>query len=269
MIVGYTAELPCEGSGLSGLTPVPLRATYHCNDSAEWSALNTDSCPFVSTVTKILEQFSKVNLSLAKGSLMDTLKKFQNYTTDSTLLTDPIEINFITQTIENYLTFLREGKEVGLMLADVVNSVLNAPRELIALAQENYKACTRLVKAVEMVTAYTPSIQAHKSNMALEEFTINSDSFSGLTCTWYSGTDSSRLLHCATNNRSTTIGLADKTIEASVQLPASLFQQLGGSTIAYQLMIAMYGDNKFFPVVNQDENMDVLSCVIGSKLSEF
>lgn len=273
-VIGWKVELPCEGSRLSGPLQVSLKASYRCNQTGQWEGLDTESCPYVSHTTKVLEQFSKVNLSLTKGSLLETAKSFKNYTTDISKLTDPVEVDFITRTIENYLNFLVQEKELGAMLIDIVNYVSQLPKEMLRVAEASYSASSRLVKAVETVTEFTPSIQSHKKNMALEEFRVKRESFTGLTCTWYSssvlsGDSDSRLLHCATNNKTALINTKDKVIEASIQLPASLLRQLD-VTVAHQLMVSMYSDNRLFPiVVPGDRKMDISSCVVGSKLSKL
>ena len=273
-VVGWKVELPCEGSGLSSLLQAPLRASYQCNATGSWMELNTDACPYISPMTKALEQYSKVNLSLTKGTLLDTARRFKNHTGDGAKITDPIEIHFITKTVENYLTFLIEEKELGAMLVDIVSAIMSLPKDMLKAAQTGYQACSRLVKAVEVITEFSPSIQAHKKNMALEVFRVKRDTFAGLTCTWYSNpagtsaTTEPRLLHCATNNKSTLISTRDKIIEASIQLPAALLAHPEASTMAHQLMISMYSDNSLFPKASENEKMDVTSCVVGGKLSK-
>ncbi|KAG5319021.1 AGRA3 protein, partial [Pseudoatta argentina] len=271
-IVGWKAELPCEVDRLSGLMQAPLKAFYHCNTSGQWERLNTESCPYISHTTKILEQFSKVNLSLTKSSLLETAKRFKNYTGNGSVkITDPVEIHFIVRTIENYLNFLIDEKELGIMLVDIVSSMMKLPKEMLKRAEINFKACTRLIKAIERITEFTPSVQSHKKYMALEEFRIKRDSFGGLTCTWYTNivanTDSdARFLHCTTINRTTPINTKDKAIEASIQLPASLLQHSQDSAIAQQLMIYMYSDSRFFPKTIANDSMDISTCIVGSKL---
>ncbi|XP_024893349.1 adhesion G protein-coupled receptor A3 isoform X1 [Temnothorax curvispinosus] len=272
-IVGWKAELPCEGSRLSGLMQAPLKAFYHCNTSGQWEHLNTESCPYISHTTKILEQFSKVNLSLTKSSLLETAKRFKNYTGNGSVkLTDPVEVHFIVRTIENYLSFLIDEKELGIMLVDIVNSMMKLPKEMLKRAEINFKACTRLIKAIEHIIEFTPSIQSHKKYMALEEFRVKRDSFGGLTCTWYTNiaanTDSdARFLHCTTINRTTPINTKDKAIEASIQLPASLLHHGAQDGVrAQQLMISMYSDSRFFPKTIANNSMDISTCIVGSKL---
>lgn len=254
---------------------VSLKASYHCNTSGQWEHLNTESCPYISHTTKILEQFSKVNLSLTKGSLLETAKRFKNYTGNGSVkLTDPVEIHFIVRTIENYLNFLVDEKELGIMLVDIISSMMKLSKEMLRRAEVNFKACSRLIKAIERITDFTPSIQSHKRYMALEEFRVKRESFGGLTCTWYttnvvadSADADARLLHCTTINRTTPINAKDKTIEASIQLPASLLQHQDGA-VAHQLMISMYSDSRFFPKTVVNDSMDISTCVVGSKLSK-
>lgn len=41
---------------------------------------------------------------------------------------------------------------------DVVSTLMHLPKELLAAAQEEDHACTRLVRAVELVAEFTPSL---------------------------------------------------------------------------------------------------------------
>ncbi|XP_012248324.1 adhesion G protein-coupled receptor A3 isoform X2 [Bombus impatiens] len=265
-IVGWRAELPCEGNHLSGLMQMPLKASYQCNITGYWENLNTELCPYISHITKSLEQFSKVNLSLTRISLLESAKKFKNYTGNTIKITDPIEVDFITQTIENYLNFVTEEKELGSMLIDVISTLINVPKNILKKAEISFKSCTRLIKAVEKIIQFTPSIQFYKKNMALEEFRVKRDSFTGLICTWYSNNNPEiRFLQCTTNNRTSPINIKDKIIEASIHLPASLLQYSQEVT-AHQLMISVYSNSRLFPKIINNDNMDIPSCVIGSKL---
>ncbi|XP_034179883.2 remoulade isoform X1 [Osmia lignaria lignaria] len=264
-VVGWKAELPCEGNHLS-LMQIPLKASYQCNITGYWEDLNTDLCPYISHTTKSLEQFSKVNLSLTKVSLIETAKKFKNYTENAVQITDPVEINFITQTIENYLNFITEEKELGAILIDVIDTVINVPKSILSRAEISFKSCTRLIKSVEKVVEFSPSIQFYKKDIALEEFRVKRGSFTGLICTWYSNNDPEiKFLQCTTNNRTSPIDIKDRTIEASIHLPASLLQH-SQEAVIHQLMISMYSNNRLFPNTINNNNMDITSCIIGSKL---
>ena len=243
--------------------------------------MNTEYCPYVSATTKILEQLSTVNISLTKlsplkGSLLEAIKKLKNITGEGASLTDPVEVNFVTQILENYGGYLIEEKELGIMLIDVVNVLLNLPKSMLKAAEIYYAACTRLIKTIELIVEVTPSnqlIQLHKTNMALEEYRVTADNFAGLTCTWYSNSENiyNKLLHCSMSNRTAILNTnsGETFIEASIQLPASIFRNVKSSTISHQLMVSMYADNKLFPRINNEDKMDILSSIAGSKLSKF
>ncbi|XP_011304096.1 probable G-protein coupled receptor 125 [Fopius arisanus] len=267
-VVGWKVELPCEGTGVSTLTQLPVQASYQCNSTGSWNDLNTESCPFISPTTKALEQYSKVNLSLTKGNLLETVMRFRNHTGYPTKITDPIEIHFIAKTIENYLNFLIEEKDLGAMLVGIISSIMAFPRQMLKVSETSYNACTRLIKCIEVIAEFTPSIQLHTNNMALEEFRVKTENFVGLTCTWYSTVleeKEDRLMHCATNNKTVILNTEDRSIEASIQLPASLFHRLD-LTVAHQLMISMYSSNNFLPLISAPPKMDITSGVIGCKL---
>ena len=281
-VIGWKVEIPCEGNGVTvGSFLSTPRASYECNATGQWENLMTEHCPYTSATTKILEQFSTVNisftkLSLPKGSLLETFKKLKNITGEGASLTDPVEVHFVTKTLENYASNLIEEKELGAMLLDVVNTLLNLPKPMLKAAELQYGACSRLLKTVELIVEATPSnqlLQLHKKNLALEEYRIKPETFAGLICTWYSNTNAlnNKLLHCSMSNKSSIISSnnGETTIETSIQLPASLFNSVMSTSNTYLLMISMYADNKLLPNINDQDNTDITSSIAGSKLSEF
>lgn len=272
-VVGFTVDLPCEGEqSTTILNTVEPRASYSCNESGFWENLNTTQCPYISETTKILEQFSRLNLSIPKNSVLESAKKLKNFTSDGKVITDVMDVVFISRTIENYLSFVKGDKELGYILIDIIASVMQSPKSLLTAAQKENLACSSMVKSVEKISRDTPTIQSHKNVLAVEEFGVTG-AFSGIRCIWYSNPRSDknpgRIFHCSTSNKTTLLGTSDKVIEASIQIPSSLFYQLdmqGKSAASIrQLIVSMYENNHFFPAVkNGDE--DVTSCVVGSSL---
>lgn len=276
-IVGFTVDLPCEGEQpTTALNMIEPRASYSCNESGYWENLNTTQCPYISETTKILEQFSRVNLSIAKGSVLESAKKLRNFTSDGKVLTDTMDVVFISKTIENYLTFVKSEKELGAVLIDIIASVMQLPKSLLTSAQKESLACSSIIKSVETISKDTPSIQSHKNVLAVEEFGVTGGAFSGIRCIWYSNSrndkNPGRIFHCSTNNKTALLGTGDKIIEASIQIPPSLFYQLeiqGKSTRnVRQLIVNMYENNNFFPVMRESDE-DVTSCIVGSSLGEY
>ncbi|KAJ8686264.1 hypothetical protein QAD02_022058 [Eretmocerus hayati] len=278
-VVGWKVELPCQGSVITySSNLLSPRASYECKSTSQWENLDTESCPYVSATTKILEQFATVNislpnLSLPKGSLLETIKKLKNITGEGASLTDPVEVHFVTQILENYASYLVEEKDLGTMLIDVVNVLLNLPKAMLRAAELKYNACSRLVQTIEHIVEVTPPsqlIQVHKKNMALEEYRLKADNFAGLTCIWYMSDQDlyTKLLHCSMSNKTVIVNPnnSESAIEASIHLPATLLGSLQNSVVPYHLMVSMYADNKLFPKVNEQDSHDVTSSIAGGKL---
>lgn len=62
-----------------------------------------------------------------------------------------------------------------------------------------------------------------------------------------------------------------QVVEASIQVPARLFEQLEvqgipSSVSGEHLLVAMYSSGRLFPQLNSSKQ--VTSCVVGTKLSE-
>ncbi|XP_034944600.1 adhesion G protein-coupled receptor A3 [Chelonus insularis] len=266
-VVGWKVELPCEGIISSGISSTLSKASYQCDLSGSWTDLNTDFCPFISSITRTLEQFSNLNLTLTKENLLETIKRFKNFTEDSKKITDEIELNFITKTIENYVNFIEEEKELSAILVGIISSLMNLPKILLKKSELNYNVCSRWIKSLELITKSTPAIQIHLNNLALEEFHITKESFVGLSCTWYSSLIddlNAKFLHCATSNRTAILNIKDKSIEASIRLPSSLLSASDHSSTC-SLMISMFSHGILFPRIPENYS-EVTSAVIGIKV---
>ncbi|KAJ9596478.1 hypothetical protein L9F63_012517 [Diploptera punctata] len=268
-VVGNTVELQCESVVVN---KPPARAQYTCSQYGTWHNLNTSLCPYVSDTTKILEQFAKVNLSVAKGSVLESAKRLRNFTNNNKEIRDKMDVVFISRTLYNYLHYLTQEKEVSHLLHHLITIVSNLltylPKELLAAAQMEDKACSKLVHAVERVSEFTSSLQSHKLNLAVEEFKVSRESFKGLTCTWYTHPGNkipARLFHCATSNASALLG-SQVVIEASIHIPPSMLHGQSVTT-SHQLVVSMYDNNRLFPRLSPvTDGRDIVSCVIGTKL---
>ncbi|KYB24876.1 adhesion G protein-coupled receptor A3 [Tribolium castaneum] len=270
-VVNYTATVPCESPNLS--YDVSLhKASYFCSVEGQWENLNTSACSYTSETTKILEQFSKVN-----SSIVESAKHFKNYTSVAEHFKDEMDIVFAVETMENYLRYLTVN-QIGGVLMDVTNNLLNLPKEYLRWADYRYGSCRKLVNISEKLAGISTTALLHKSNMATEIFPVKRNGFSSLKCTWYTDIqkETERLFYCVTNSNSDTTELPGKTIEASITIPETLFEQLEDqnydlSDKIYNILISVYSSNKFFPIDEKRENqVDVTSPVVGAKLgNEF
>lgn len=137
--------------------------------------------------------------------------------------------------------------------------------------------------------------------MLVERFIVRRESFVGLTCTWWNSRDGhGRIFNCSTSTTTSiriphdkvfqsddsTPEIAQKlqnikrqilqsdlfqVLEASIQIPASLFHQLelrGKPSNSHQIMVSIYDNAKLFPTLF-NVNRTVSSPIVGAKLGEL
>uniref|UniRef100_T1GI71 G-protein coupled receptors family 2 profile 2 domain-containing protein n=1 Tax=Megaselia scalaris TaxID=36166 RepID=T1GI71_MEGSC len=265
-----TVRLPCVSDATA--TASSSYATAFCNEEGYWININTDFCPYVSETTHILEQFAKVNLSIAKGSVLESAKRLRNYTLYSENLQkikDPVDIVFISKTLENYLNFVKDEKDLGTMLLDIVSQIMMLPMNLAQVAQKMDNSATKIMNAVEVAALYTPLTQTYKPHLAIEYFKIRTEPFGGMTCTWVR-TDlvpggNKRILQCnPTANQ--IIDIFRSQIDASVQIPTNFVHvPMSQQFMTLRVMVAVFENSNFLPM-NQSTNSQVTSTIIGVKV---
>uniref|UniRef100_A0A1B6D4N5 Ig-like domain-containing protein n=2 Tax=Clastoptera arizonana TaxID=38151 RepID=A0A1B6D4N5_9HEMI len=269
-VLGNTVELQCTQESEIGYN----KATYTCSDEGKWQDLNTSNCPYSNEVTRVLEQYSKVNLS-SRESALESARRFHNFTTDKNKqFVDKMDIIFISSAVENFLSFVPKITELAGLLIDVVNSVMKQSQAILVEAQKSASACSKLISAVETISTYTNSSVSHKESMAVEHFDITRDNFIGFTCYWYSHSTQlniGRSLQCFSAISTGILSTKEKIVEASIQIPPSLFYNLevqGVPTVsASRLMFAVYDNGHLFPrIVSNNQTREVTSCVIGAKI---
>lgn len=160
-IVNFTVTAPCEHLHLNGEIS-EQKASYFCSLDGQWENLNTTVCAYVSETTRILEQFSKVNLSLTKANILESARHFKNHTSDVSIFKDAMDLVFVTRTIENYLLFLELEHDLGAILMDVINNLMDLPAKYIQQANLIDKTCSKITKAIETISAYGTPFTLHK-----------------------------------------------------------------------------------------------------------
>lgn len=274
-IRGRVVKLPCydEEDEESGAV-----ATYRCSNTGEWTDLNTNQCPFINEMTKVLEQFAKLNFSFARGSILESAIRLRNYTnTESGInpFEDPMDIIFIAKTIVNYLEFVNYEKDLASILLDIVSQTMKLGPMLLQSAQNIDSACSKMVDAAETAAEFVQP-PAQKENLAMELFRVRTDNFAGITCSWFKTEDSfekneKRIFQCNSATNGQGVGIYERHVEGAIQIPASIFNSAVGfnpSTISTQkLLVSVFEDSGYFPPNKTATPFHVKSCVIGAKVS--
>lgn len=275
-IRGRVVKLPCSDEEDEEAGTI---ATYRCSNTGEWKDLNTNQCPYVNEMTKVLEQFAKLNFSYARGSILESairLRNFTNIESGVNPFTDPMDIIFIAKTIVNYLGFVASEKDLATILLDIVSQTMKLGSMLLQTAQNMDSSCSKMVDAAETAAEFVqPSAQ--KDNLAMEIFSVRTDNFAGITCSWFKTEDSfekheKRMFQCNSATNGQGVGIYERHVEAAIQIPASIFNSavvFNPATIPTQkLLVSVFEDSAFFPPNQTATPFHVKSCVIGAKVSQ-
>ncbi|KAL4705486.1 hypothetical protein ACJJTC_017346 [Scirpophaga incertulas] len=293
LLLNHTAVVPCRsGEGM---------AYRHCHANATWGAANTTECSYISNVTKLLQQFALLNISLVQYSALNATQRLgmliQEKTYPLAEIIDPDDVMFIAKAIRNYMQYIKEETDLGSTLLDVISSVMNISMPVLSRAETLYGACTDIALSAEELSAYIENVQGQKSNLAVERFAVR-EGFAGVTCVWYSAARSlPPRLHCTTTNRTVAplLTVSDAYIHASVQVPPSLLYSTADTGLLFQptpqdLVVSMYSEASLFPLLpepgdndgfrthrakdyygrstkREDMNMEITSPVVGFQLS--
>ncbi|XP_065226390.1 adhesion G protein-coupled receptor A3 isoform X2 [Planococcus citri] len=244
-VSGRKVSLPCELEEKN--QPFPY-ATYFCASNATWFDLNTSNCPYMSNITRILQESSKMNLTHDRSSLIESAVSLRNFTSENVQnMANAVDFLFIVTTIENYLPYLEKEPELGKYLIEIVNCALKLPREFMEKAQQQHAACSRLQNAIENILKFSSMSEFHNDELVIKEILLSSEQFPGMTCSWIKGPNGVLdSVNCSFTNKTI---LKGQDVEASIQLPSTLFHpefEIIPSS-DYHLMVAMFRDNRLFP----------------------
>ncbi|CAH2267877.1 jg13008 [Pararge aegeria aegeria] len=163
LLLNRTASVPCRsGDGL---------AYRYCNGNATWSPANTTQCAYISNITKLLQQFALLNVSLVQYSALNATERLSMLIKEKTYplaeISDPDDVMFIAQAIRNYMQYISEETYLGSKLLDVISSAMNISAPVMSRAETLYGSCTDMAKAAEEISLYTRNVEAHKIPQSL------------------------------------------------------------------------------------------------------
>ncbi|XP_048852042.1 LOW QUALITY PROTEIN: adhesion G protein-coupled receptor A3-like [Brienomyrus brachyistius] len=280
-LAGITAYLPCSrvsmssGIGIYGSVPgEEIRAWRRCERDGIWAQGNYSSCQYLKDVTRVLFIINQMPLNLTNAGTIARQLLF--YTEEATSFFDKMDIIFVAEMIEKFGKFAGMYKELGDVMVDIASNLMLADRELLRLAQQEGRACTRIVQCLQ-------KIQGHQAsrNIALEAHILRASSFDGMTCMLFQkvapdrgaspelgGREADGILDrqlsfkCDVTSTNSSAALKNSMAEASIQLPASLLSQLPGSgpdDDVHRLQLLAFRNGWLFPSTGNSGNRTIVA----------
>ncbi|KAG9339135.1 hypothetical protein JZ751_024166 [Albula glossodonta] len=197
---------------------------------------------------------------------------------------------------------LGSGYLLGDVMVDISSKLMMADERVLWMAQREARACSRIVECLQRIASHrlASGAQAYSTtshNIALEAHTIKASSFNGMTCTLFQkltpdrsgirelgnrdsdlNLDKQLSFKCNVTSTLSSLALKNTIVEASLQLPASLFSQQSGQAeeAFYKLHLLAFRNGKLFPatgnsshLADQGKRRSVATPVILTKIEGY
>lgn len=306
-LAGITAYLPCKrqvsGAGIySGSSAEDRRAWRRCGRSGQWAEDDYSRCEYMKDVTRVLYIINQMPLNLTNA--VQTAQQLLAYTAEAPNFSDKVDVIFVAEMIEKIGKFAEKYKELGDVMVDISSNLMLADERVLWMAQREARACSRIVECLQRIAVLRISNGAlaystNSHNIALEAHAIKASSFNGMTCTLFQKLSPERtaMAHfsprdpdinlerqlsfkCNVTSNLSALALKNTIVEASLQLPPSLFSSLGSSGQAdeavYKLHLLAFRNGKLFPPTGNSnllsdgsKRRSVVTPVILTKIEGF
>ncbi|XP_052636306.1 adhesion G protein-coupled receptor A3 isoform X2 [Harpia harpyja] len=288
-LAGITAYLLCTrysaGSGIyPGNSQDERRAWRRCDRGGYWAEEDYSRCQYANDVTRVLYMFNQMPLNLTNA--VATARQLLAYTVEAANFSDKMDVIFVAEMIEKFGRFAEKYKELGDVMVDIASNIMLADERVLWMAQREAKACTRIVQCLQKIAMYRLANGAqvystYSPNIALEAYVIKAAGFTGMTCTVFQkvatsdrtglsdygrrdpdgNLDKQLSFKCNVSNTLSSLALKNTIVEASIQLPASLFTQKQKREIrpadesVYKLQLIAFRNGKLFPATGNSTNL--------------
>ncbi|XP_033885677.3 adhesion G protein-coupled receptor A3-like isoform X1 [Acipenser ruthenus] len=287
-LAGINASLPCMqypfGSGLYHGTLKERRSWRRCDRAGHWAEEDYSECPYSIEVTRVLHSFNQVSINATNA--LGFAQQLIGCTSGAAHFEDMMDVIFVAQMMEKLMFFVDQIKDLGDYIADIASNMMLVDEHILWMAQNEERACTRIVQCVEHIaelalTINTQVISKVSLNIALEAFVIKPASFTGMTCTAFQKValnsdravirdvgmqdweaDTQLNFKCNTGNLSSSLvnfPVKNTVAVASIQLPPSVtpsspaLQSVDNYTCKLQFIV--FRNGKLFPSTGNSSNL--------------
>ncbi|XP_062849628.1 adhesion G protein-coupled receptor A3-like [Trichomycterus rosablanca] len=296
-LAGIMAFLPCArqvtGTGIySGGSAEARRARRRCDRSGHWAEEDYSRCEYMKDTTRVLHIINQMALNLTNA--MHTAQQLLAYTVEAPNFSDKVDVIIVAEMIEKIGMFAEKYKDLGDVMLDISSNLMLADERVLWMAQKEARACSRIVESLQRIALLrlaSGSYYRNSHNIAVEAHVIKANNFNGMTCTLFQKVALERPLiphlhpnlhpdinldrqlsfKCNVSSNLSSLALKNTIVEASVQLPPSLFSSLPGSGQAddgiYKIQLLAFRNGKLFPSTsNSTKRRSVVTPVILTKI---
>ncbi|XP_023119296.2 adhesion G protein-coupled receptor A3 [Amphiprion ocellaris] len=265
-LAGIRAYLPCNrlpssAGAYSGSSGEEQRAWRYCNREGLWAEEDYSRCQFQKDVTRFLYVINQMPLN--ETNVVTRARRLFFYTIDAANFSDKMDIIFVAEMIEKFSKFVERFKDLGEVMVSMASNLMLADERVLLMAQREAMACSRIIACLQRIAVHrlatAQAFSLTSPNIALEAHAVRASDWNGMTCMLYlraspertPGQDRQFTFKCNTTSSFSSILHKSTVVEASLQLPQSLFTEapLPGQAddTVYKLHLLGFRNGKFFP----------------------
>ncbi|XP_056225268.1 adhesion G protein-coupled receptor A3 [Seriola aureovittata] len=265
-LAGIRAYLPCNrlpssAGTYSGSSAEEQRAWRYCDREGLWAEDDYSRCQFQKDVTRFLYVINQMPLN--ESNVVPRARRLLVYTIDAANFSDKMDIIFVAEMIEKFGKFVEKFKDLGEVMVSMASNLMLADERVLWMAQREAMACSRIIACLQKIAVYrlatAQAFSLTSPNIALEAHTVRANDWNGMTCMLFQRPNPERTpsqdrqltFKCNTTSSFSSILHKSTFVEASLQLPQSLFTQAAvpgqAEDTVYKLHLLGFRNGKFFP----------------------
>uniref|UniRef100_A0A8C5LWA9 Adhesion G protein-coupled receptor A3 n=1 Tax=Leptobrachium leishanense TaxID=445787 RepID=A0A8C5LWA9_9ANUR len=172
-LAGITAYLPCRRYSVGsliypGAQQDDIRAWRRCDRGGFWAEEDYSQCQYANDVTRVLFMFNQMALNVT--NIVTTAKQLLAYTVEAANFSNKVDVILVAESIESFGRFVEKHKELGDVMVDIASNIMLADESVLLSAQEEAKACTRIVQCLQRISTYrlVNGAQVYSTNTIVE-----------------------------------------------------------------------------------------------------
>eukprot|EP00064_Thunnus_orientalis_P012680 superscaffoldBa00001974_g12715 len=265
-LAGIRAYLPCNrlpssAGTYSGSSGEEQQAWRYCDREGLWAEEDYSRCHFQKDVTRFLYVINQMPLN--ESNVVASARRLLVYTIDAANFSDKMDIIFVAEMIEKFGKFVEKFKDLGEVMVSMASNLMLADERVLWMAQREAMACSRIIASLQKIAVHrlatAQAFSLTSPNIALEAHAVRANDWNGMTCMLFQrpspertpGQDRQLTFKCNTTSSFSSILHKSTIVEASLQLPQSIFTQsaLPGQVddTVYKLHLLGFRNGKFFP----------------------
>ncbi|KAI5107887.1 adhesion G protein-coupled receptor A3 precursor [Silurus meridionalis] len=179
---GLMAFLPCATASYS---PQEKRAWRRCNRQGRWAEDDYNQCSYSSKFTHVLHELTQIPVNISNALFL--AQQLSSITSNAEMFEDMMDVIFVTHLVERITRLVGRLIELGDYVSNIASNMMQVEEHILWMAQNEARACTRIVQCVERIadltfSTHTQNISKVSPNIALEAFVLRPSSVMGLVC---------------------------------------------------------------------------------------